>query len=106
MTEPRFAGRDVWFGAVVRALERPAAGRVLATTAVDPGTVLAVARIEASSADDGGITMLSHQELAESAGVSRSTVLRVRLALVELGLQDAVAVSGVPGRVHRMLHHD
>ena len=49
--------------------------------------------------------MLSHEELAELIGVSRSTVLRARLVLIELGLQYLAADSGTSGKVYRVLHH-
>jgi DNA-binding transcriptional ArsR family regulator len=105
MEDFRFDGCDAWIAAVDRALSRPDARRLLAASALDGGTVLAVARAEVSAASGAGVSTLSHGQLAQLTGLSRSTVLRARLALIELGLEDLASAPGAQGQVHRELRH-
>ncbi len=105
MAGSRYLGRGAWITAVDRALTRADTRQVLALKDIDPEVVLAVACAEASRATDGGVSTLSHSQLAELTGHPRSAVLRARLALVELGLEDLAAVPGVPGNCHRELRH-
>ncbi|MCU1421856.1 MAG: hypothetical protein JWN36_1507 [Microbacteriaceae bacterium] len=89
--------------AVMRALLRPDAPRSLEAMGLDPEVLLAVVRVEASRCEANGLSMLTHERLAELAGVSRSAVCRARLVLVDWSLESLVAVSGAPGGVHRVL---
>ena len=103
MADSLFRSRDAWIAAVDRALMCADARQVLALKDIDPEVVLSVACAEASWATDGGVSTLSHARLAELTGHPRSAVLRARLALVELGLEDLAAVTGAPGTCHREL---
>lgn len=103
--EPRSVDADPWFAAVGDIVSRPAAQAILAATGIDPDTLLVVARAEATRAEGDGIIRLSHEQLAESTGVPRTSVLRARLALIELGLEQLEAAPGAPGTVNRVLRH-
>ena len=70
---------------------------------LEPQALLAVALVESSRAGANGVSTLSHDQIAEIAGVTRSSVCRARLVLVEWSLESLVAVSGAPGSVHRVL---
>lgn len=104
MIEPRFTGPGAWAAAVDRVLARPGVRRDLVAKGIDPETLLAVAEVEASRADPDGISTLSHEGLAELTGVSRTSVRRLRLALVELGMETLAAAPGATGEVYRVLH--
>ena len=106
MGDRRFTDPDEWIAAVDRTLERPSARQILAVKGIEPATFLAVVRAEASGAGADGISILSHEQLAELTGASRSSVLRARLALIELGLEYLAADSRASGKVYRVLHHD
>ncbi|MEV8214125.1 hypothetical protein [Leifsonia sp. NPDC077715] len=101
-----FAGRDAWLAAVERELAHPAALPILAAKGLDPDVVRTVARIEASHASPLGLCSLSAEQLAGATRLPRAAVLRARLALVELGLEDVVAGPATAGVVHRELHHE
>ncbi|MGH1526431.1 helix-turn-helix domain-containing protein [Leifsonia sp. L25] len=58
-----------------------------------------------SRSSAGGISSLSTDQLAEATGLPRSTVLRARLALVELGLEDVVPHPRATLATRRELHH-
>ncbi len=105
MRHRRFAGRDAWMAAVEQALAHPAALPILTAKALDVDAVRSVAGAEAARASDLGISCLSADQLADAAGLPRTSVLRARLALVELGLEDVVPGAGA-GNVRRELHHD
>ncbi|NEN05708.1 hypothetical protein G3T36_07465 [Diaminobutyricibacter tongyongensis] len=104
MTDSHFSDPGAWIAAVDRALERLSARHILAAKGIEPATFLAIVRAEASGAGANGITILSHEQLAQLTGVSRPSVLRARLALIELGLEYLAADSGASGKVHRILH--
>ena len=89
--------------AVMRALLRPEAPRALESMGLEPETLLVVAGVEASRCEASGLATLTHERLAELAGVSRSAVCRARLVLVDWSLESLVAVSSAPGGVHRVL---
>ncbi|CAM5392318.1 hypothetical protein GCM10023068_11070 [Leifsonia shinshuensis] len=103
--DSRFCGRGEWIAAVERALSRHDAQQIFAAKAIDPETVLAVARCEVSMASTAGVSMVSHAQLEQLTGFPRYVVLRARLALIELGLEDLAAAPGAPGNVHRELRH-
>lgn len=103
MQDTRFGGPDEWLAAVERALARVDARRILIETASDREVVLAVALVEVSAATAAGVSTLSHLQLAQLSGLSRSAVLRARLALVEFGLEDVVAAPGPLGPIQRQL---
>jgi hypothetical protein len=105
MQDTRFDGPDEWIAAVDRALSRADAADLLADKAIERGTVLAVARVEASEASEDGISLLSHARLAQLTGLPRSAVLRVRLALIELGLEDLASTPGAGWSLRRELRH-
>lgn len=105
MDAARFEGRDEWMSAVQRALSCSDTDPILATAPIDRESVLTVARYEASAASEGGISTVSHARLAQLTGLPRSTVLKARLALIELGLMNLTAARAVNGQVHRVLHH-
>ncbi|MGH1549587.1 hypothetical protein ACRAWB_10630 [Leifsonia poae] len=100
-----FAGPDAWLAAVERELARPDALPVLIAKGIDPDAVRRVARIEASHASPLGRCCLSAEQVAGATGLPRASVLRARLALVELGLADAVTGPASAGGVQRELHH-
>lgn len=101
----RFEGRDEWIAAVDRALRRPDASALLNAKALDRETVLTVARVEAAQASDTGVSTLSHDHLAQLVGLPRSVILRARLALIELCLEDLASTPGAHQRVRRELRH-
>jgi len=101
----RFEGRDEWIAAVDRALRHPDAFPLLAAKALDRGTVLTVAHVEASQASDTGVSTLSHARLARLTGLPRWVVLRARLALIELGLEDLACAPGAYLQLRRELRH-
>ncbi|MFJ3490581.1 hypothetical protein [Leifsonia aquatica] len=101
--ESHFVDADSWVAAVDHVVGHPAARPILDETGMEPGTLLAVARVEAVRADAGGIALLSHEQLAECTGLPRATVLRARLALIELGLEHLATAPGAPGTVRRLL---
>lgn len=105
MVGARFEGRDAWLAAVHRALAQPDAPPILAATGIDRGSVLTVARCEASEASDRGISILSHARVAQLTGLPRSAVLRARLALMELGLEDLASAPAAHGQIQRVLLH-
>ncbi|MFE4950217.1 hypothetical protein ACFQ9V_08905 [Leifsonia sp. NPDC056665] len=105
MQDTHFEGRHEWIAAVVGALSRPDTRAVLAAKALDREIVLTVARVEAAQASDTGVSTLSHARLAQLAGLPRSVILRARLALIELGLEDLASTSGAHQRVRRELRH-
>lgn len=105
MRESRFTDPDAWIAAVERAVTCPSARQIIDAEGIDPAILLAVVRSEAARAGAEGTSVLSHEELAELSGVSRSSVLRVRLVLIELGLASLAADSGTLGKVNRVLHH-
>lgn len=105
MEDIRFEGRDEWIAAVDRALSHPDASPLLAAKALDRGVVLTVAQFEASHASVTGVSTLSHARLAQLAGLPRSVVLRARLALIELGLEDLASAPGAHLRIRRELRH-
>lgn len=105
MYHRRFAGREAWMAAVEAALRHPAARPILGAKGLDPEVVRSVATVEASHASDRGISCMSSEQLAGETGLSRPSVLRARLALVELGLLDVVVLPGAGGVVGRELHH-
>ena len=103
VAESRFVGSEAWMLAVTRALHCATALQELEATGLDPEALLRIARVEASWAGANGICMLSHERLAEIAGASRASVVRMRLVLVEWGFESLMAVSDAPGGVHRIL---
>ena len=105
MDDARYEGPDEWMAAVHRALARADAHPILAAKGIDRETVLAVARREVSEASDRGISILTHARLARLTGMPRSTVLRARLALTELGLEGLASAPAAHGQVHRVLLH-
>ncbi|MFE4467745.1 hypothetical protein ACFRFH_02930 [Leifsonia sp. NPDC056824] len=105
MEDIRFEGRDEWIAAVDRALSHPDASPLLAAKALDRGVVLTVAQFEASHASGTGVSTLSHTRLAQLAGLPRSVVLRARLALIELGLEDLASAPGAHLHIRRELRH-
>ena len=106
MVDAPFDGRDRWIAAVERALARPDARAILGPQGIDRALVLAVARVEASDASDSGESLSSHARLAELTGLPRSSVLRARLVLIELGLEVLAAAPGSAGSVQRRLCHN
>lgn len=105
MTDAHFTACDAWIAAADRTVARPLAREILDAKGIDTATFLAVVRCEASRAGADGISTLSHDQLAELTGVSRSCVLRARLALIELGLEYLGVDSRGSGTVYRILHH-
>jgi hypothetical protein len=103
MVESSFSP-EAWVDAVHRACAGPGAARDLNANGLDLETVLNVAAVESSQAEANGITSLSHDQLAELAGVSRFSACRARLVLIDLGLQSLEARSGAAAGVHRVLH--
>lgn len=101
----RFAGRDEWIAAVDRALRHPDAIPLLAAKALDRETVLTVAHVEASQASDTGVSTLPHARLARLAELPRSVILRARLTLIELGLEDLAPAPGAHLQLRRELRH-
>lgn len=102
----RFESPDAWIAAVERALARGDSRPVLDCTGIEREQVLAVARAEASGASESGVSALSHERLAELTGLPRPIVLRARVVLIELGLEDLTAASGPRGNLHRQLRHE
>ncbi|MEY9954160.1 hypothetical protein [Leifsonia sp. EB34] len=105
MDDPRFEGCDEWMVAVDRVLARSEAHPILAAKAIDRDCVLTIAGCEASAASENGTCTASHAQLAELTGLPRSTVLRARLALIELGLMAFAPAPSPHGQVQRVIHH-
>jgi hypothetical protein len=104
MAEPLFISAEEWVEQVRRVVDRPGGALELQARGLDRERVLAVARAEAASAGAHGVAPLSHDELAHTAGVPRSEVLRARLYLVDVGLQSLSMTSGASVCVQRLLH--
>lgn len=106
MVDVRFSGTETWMVAVTRALLHPGARDDLHGMMLDPEALLAVARVEASNVGPNGVSTLTHEQLGEIVGLSRSAVCRSRLFLTERGLESLVAAPGGAGRVLRRLHDE
>jgi response regulator of citrate/malate metabolism len=104
MAEHLFISADTWMDQVCRALAEPATAHQLTLRGLDAAIVLAVAQVEADEARPSGISALSHEQLAQLAGVSRPDVLRARIFLIDFGFQSLSWSQGEAGRLERVLH--
>ena len=77
--------RDVWLNEIGHRLETSPARELLILRGVDASTLLAVATLDARTADRRGRITLSHKQAAKRLEISPTTVARVHAVLIELG---------------------